>query len=153
MNASADLLSLALTPWSWQAKTKNASANTPMLESRVFHRSSFFDECLSYFAQFGFDPPGPGRQKRGMLQLISSFWNVEFFIEAHLLMDASATLLSLAWTPLVPVGKIREMLQLVSSFWKVEFFIEAHFLMNASADLLSLALKPFSRHAKKRGML
>ena len=70
----------------------NASANILILESGFFHRSSYFDECLSWFAQFGFEAFFSACNKWGMLQLISSFRKVKFFIETHFLMNALANL-------------------------------------------------------------
>ena len=56
MDASATLLSLALTPLVLAVKSvRDASANIRILEMRVFLQSSLFNECLSYFAQFGFE--------------------------------------------------------------------------------------------------
>ena len=89
-------------------KMRKAPANILVLENHVFHKNSLFDECLSQFAQLGVEALVQACKKRGMLQLISSCWKVELFIEAHFSMNASATLLSLALTPLGLAGKKEE---------------------------------------------
>ena len=78
---------------------RNSWANILILESRVFHRISVFDECLCQFAPFGFEAFFLACKKWRMLQLISSLRKVDLFDEAHFLTNASDNLLSLALKP------------------------------------------------------
>ena len=172
------MLQLICSVWLWplgpgRQKTKNASANTPILESRVFHRSSFFDECLSYFAQFGFDPPGPGRQKKRnasanililesrvfhrssffdeCLSWFAQFGFEAFFSACNKKRNASARFCGKSTCS----ARLTRwwMPQLICSVWLWSLFLGRQKIRNASANILILESRVFHRSSFFDGCL